>query len=854
MIRQYLSVKEKHRDAILLYRLGDFYEMFFDDAREASKALDLTLTSRNKNSDDAVPLCGIPVVAAQNYISRLLSLGHKVAICEQLEDPKFAKGIVKRDVVKVLTPGVVFDPECLSGKENNFLAAVFPDGGGFGLATCDVSTGSFRLSEFENASFLKDEILRLEPREILLHENLKGEGWVEAIRSSLPSLRLNFLGGWHFDADFSRDFYVKFFQADLPVLGLSGRERLSRAGGVLLAYLAEAKILREGLLVRPEIVETSRFMVLDCAAKKNLELVRTQTEGGFDGSLLWLLDRTETSMGSRLLREWLHHPLLDISAIELRLSAVAELKANPELLGSIRGSLISIPDLPRIINRVVAEEGTARDLISLADSSNVIPSLLEALSGVLSPLLSLLRGGLDPLTDIGEKITGTLVDSPPLPLKEGGLIRDGVMAELDCLRDIERNGKSTISAMEASERASTGISSLKIRYNQVFGYTIEVTHTHREKIPSHYIRRQTLSNVERFITPELKEYEDKVLGAGERGRELEYEIFCRLRGEVASAAERVRKTAEALSTLDALTALADLARERNYSRPRIVGEPILEIRKGRHPVVEVLYREEPFVPNDLSINGTDRRLILITGPNMAGKSTVMRQAALITLMAQIGSFVPAEEAVVGIADRIFTRIGASDFLQKGQSTFMVEMLETAAILHQATPKSLILLDEIGRGTSTFDGVAIAWAVCETIHDKIRARTLFATHYHELTDLSATAEGLKNYQMAVAESGGEIRFLRELREGGTNRSYGVQVASMAGLPRETVARAREILKLLEEKDLAFSSSAKKGGDPQPSLFEPDPRTESLLNEIKNLPLDSLTPLEALNFLARIKQDL
>lgn len=854
MIRQYLSVKEKYRDAILLYRLGDFYEMFFDDAREASKALDLTLTSRNKSDAEAVPLCGIPVVAAQNYISRLLSLGHKVAICEQLEDPKLAKGIVKRDVVRVLTPGVVIDPECLQGKEGNFLAAVFSDGGGFGLATCDVSTGAFRLCEFATESLLKDEILRCEPREILLEERLRSKAWVEEIRGALPTLRFNYQSGWSFDADYGRDYYLRFFQADLPVLGLAGRTILARAGGVLLSYLMEAKILRESLLTRPEIVEPREFMVVDEQARKNLELVRSQSEGKVYGSLFWLIDRSETSMGSRLLKEWLLQPLLDISRIELRLSAVEEFKGNGDLLGKLRRLLDAVSDLPRIINRIVAEEGTARDLVALSDSAAVIPSLDDLLSIATSPLLQELRGALDPWTDMRQKITETLVTEPPLPLKEGGLIRDGVAAELDELRDIERNGKSRISAMEASERASTGIPSLKIRFNQVFGYTIEVTHTHREKIPSHYIRRQTLANVERFITPELKEYEEKVLGAGERGRELEYEIFCRLRGEVAREAERVRKTAAALATLDALASLADLARELNYCRPRVVAEPVLEIGRGRHPVVEVLYREEPFVPNDLTINGSDRRLILITGPNMAGKSTVMRQSALIALMAQIGSFVPAEDATIGIVDRIFTRIGASDYLAKGQSTFMVEMLETASILHQATARSLILLDEIGRGTSTFDGVAIAWAVCETIHDQIRARTLFATHYHELTDLAGSAGGLKNYHMAVAEAGGEIRFLRELKEGGTNRSYGVAVAGMAGLPRETILRAREILKLLEEKDLAFSSSARKGADSQPTLFEPDPRLVALGAEIRSLPLNSLTPLEALNFLARIQNQL
>ncbi|MDO8519671.1 MAG: DNA mismatch repair protein MutS [Deltaproteobacteria bacterium] len=849
-MRQYLSVKEKHRDAILFFRLGDFYEMFFEDAEKASKLLDLTLTSRNKNQEGSVPLCGFPVVASQGYIQKLLSLGHKIAICEQTENPAEAKGIVRREVVSVLTPGLVLDPECLIGKAANHLIALCFAEGRWGIACADVSTGAFKLTELKEAHLMSDEILRLQPREILIDAKTD-EKEIGRLKGSLPQTRFNILSGFAFDPDFGRELYAKAFKADPEGLGLKGFPAASIAGSALLSYLDESKFLKENLLSRPVLYHFSGAMVLDAQAVRNLELLKTLSEEGTHGSLLWLLDEAKTAMGSRLIKEWLLYPLVDSSEIRRRQKGVAEFFTSRALLEETTFGLTSVFDLERIANRILAEKANGRDLVSLAQSLDKIPFIREVLGKAAAPIFAELKVELDPMSPLKELIEKTLVDEPPFELKEGGLIREGFNAELDELREIERGGKSIISSMETKEREATGINSLKIRYNSVFGYYIEITHAHKDKVPAHYIRKQTLTTAERYITPELKEYEDKVLRAGERIRDLEHRLFLQLRQTAVQELGVIKKTAKALATLDALASLAQVAVARRYVLPEIVDEPVLEITRGRHPVIEAVYRDESFIPNDIRLSASDCRLMLITGPNMAGKSTVMRQTALIVLMAQMGGFVPAESAKIGIVDRIFTRIGSADNLQKGQSTFMVEMLETAHILAHATPKSLIILDEVGRGTSTFDGLSIAWALCETLHDSIRARTLFATHYHELTDLAEERAGIKNFHMAISEWNGEIRFLRELKSGGVSRSYGVFVAGMAGLPPATIARAREILKLLENKDLEFSARA-ASPQIQSSLFEE--KNSLIAAELKNLDLNLMSPLDALNWLATAKKQL
>lgn len=851
MMRQYLSVKEKYQDAILFYRLGDFYEMFFDDALKASRLLDLTLTSRNKNQENAVALCGVPAHSALSYINKLISLGEKVAICEQMEDPKTAKGLVKREVVRVFTPGAVLDPDCLEGKTANHLVAIVQDQGRLGLAIADVSTGSFKCFEFDDASKMLDELARLEAREMVIDAAQENSPWVLELKSRFSSVRINALPGWHFDADFGRELFEKYYQTRMEGLGLVGWDLAARAGGALLSYLNDNKLLKEGLLSRPQMEFFSHTLALDDSAKRNLELIKTLAEGKTQGSLLWVLDQAQTAMGSRKIKEWLLFPLLSREGIQARHEAVGELVQQTAFSQALGSLMAGMADLERLINRVLAEIATPRDVKALADSLEKVPCLKETLFPAGARLLKQIQGELGDFYELTARIKSTLVDEPGLSYKDADIIREGVHPTLDELRDIERNGKSTIATLENAERESTGIGSLKIRFNRVFGYYIEITHLHREKIPAHYIRKQTLANAERYITPELKEYEDKVLRSGERIRELESQLFLELRAHIAAQVAPLKQTAQALAHLDALLSLGLVARENRYVCPEIVEEPVLVIVGGRHPVVEKIHFEEPFVPNDVELDARGERILLITGPNMAGKSTVMRQTALICILAQMGSFVPATSARVGIVDRVFTRIGASDHLLKGQSTFMVEMLETAYILNQATNRSLILLDEIGRGTSTFDGLSIAWAVAETLHDQIQARTLFATHYHELTDLADEKKGIRNMQMAVKEWNGQVRFLRQLKPGAINRSYGVAVAASAGLPPPTVRRAREILKILEEKDLAFESQVLRGTH-QPSLFEVgESPVEKKLREVD---INELTPLGALNWVAALKKEL
>ncbi|PIR16731.1 MAG: DNA mismatch repair protein MutS [Deltaproteobacteria bacterium CG11_big_fil_rev_8_21_14_0_20_49_13] len=833
MLKQYWQIKSEIEDkeTILFFRLGDFYEMFFDDARIASELLDITLTSRNKSDANPVPLCGIPYHAAEGYISKLLSSGKKVAICEQVEDPKTAKGIVRREIIKIITPGVLMETDSLVAGENNYLAAINEE---FALAICDVSTGDFRAAALKDVEHLIRELARIEPKEILVPRSLSESQIFLKLKPLLSASMLTVLDDPNFDP------LVK----EVALEGVPS-EAYSSVGAVI-SYLKNTHKRELGHIKSVTAYSVDQHMVVDESTKRNLELTRTMSEASHTGSLSWLLDRTRTAMGGRTLRRWMLYPLLDTIAIDDKLDAVESIKDDFKLFEELKNDLTLIADIERITSRIVIGSANARELVSLKESLKVIPRLKLNLNGAGGLLGSIVKR-LDDCRELLEKIEGVLVAEPPLSVKEGGLIKEGFSKELDELRSLATDGKGFIARLETSEKTRTGISSLKVRYNKVFGYYIEITHTHADKVPENYIRKQTLANAERFITPELKEYEEKVLGAEERIRQLEHELFTGVRTYAAEFAGRLAETADALGRLDALASLAFVANDNRYTRPVVKNDGEIKITGGRHPIIEKLNSTERFVPNDISLNMNDCRMMIITGPNMAGKSTIMRQTALIVLMAQMGSFVPASDASISVVDRIFTRVGASDNLVKGQSTFMVEMREASVILREATDKSLILIDEIGRGTSTYDGVSIAWAVAEYLHDRIKAKTLFATHYHELTDLALTKEGIKNFNVAVKEWNDQIIFLRKLVSGGVNRSYGIEVARLAGLPQEVVTRAKEILLKLEKGEMVLKGEETR----QMGLFEGDSQLQNIL---KGVNLDTLTPIEALNVLHEMKNKL
>ena len=868
MMRQYLEIKDSCQDAILFFRLGDFYEMFFDDAVEASKILEITLTTRNKNDANPIPLCGIPHHSASSYIAKLVESGRKVAICEQVEDPKEAKGVVKREIVRIITPGLVVDEATLGATESNYLAAVIKNDKCWGLAFLDLSTGDFRVTEIEAFAAglsqpLMDELLKIEPRELLFADSFK-EDVVFNELSSLLKASISSVEDHYFNNEEGTGVILEQFKLNsLDGLGCDGMSVGIGAAAAILKYVRDSQGGMAGHIDRLSPYHISSFMLIDSATKRNLELTSTMLEDNKKGSLFHALDFTETAMGGRRLKEWINYPLQDINEINARLDALSDFKQSQSLRREISEALAGVYDLERLNARVSLGRANPRDLLALRNSLLKLPLLRAALKDLPSLLIVDLHDGVDDIPELEKLISLAIEDEAPYTLKDGGVIKDGYNNELDELRTISREGKGYLARLEVKEKERTGISSLKIRYNKIFGYYIEVTKSKLDSVPDDYIRKQTLTNAERFITPELKEYEAKILGADDRISGLEQEIFVSIRSQAAVFTARLRDTAIVIASLDALVSLSEAADRYGYVRPEMDDSDKLIITEGRHPVVERLHPDEPFVPNDTALDCDKQRVIIITGPNMAGKSTYIRQVALIALMAHVGSFVPAEAARIGLVDRIFTRVGASDNLAKGQSTFMVEMNETANILNNASQRSLIILDEIGRGTSTFDGVSIAWAVAEYIHDApgLGARTLFATHYHELTELSLTKEGVKNYNVAVREWNGSIIFLRKIIEGGASRSYGIEVARLAGLPPEVIKRSLEILANLEKGELddegmpkislpkKAGESEHKGG--QMSLFMHP--AEHLLEEIRSIDISGMTPLDALNRLSRLKEE-
>jgi len=841
MMRQYLQIKEKYRDAILFFRLGDFYEMFFEDAHTASKILDIALTSRSKSEDGSVPLCGVPYHAADPYIQKLLDAGHKVAVCEQMEDPALSKGVVKREVVRVITPGTVTAAEALEARTNNFLAAVAIGPHSFGLALADITTGEFRCAEITDEAALCDELGRIQPTELLASSETRLR---ERLCKEYPLI--------HFTAVADRLF------TESASSRLSGRSlglaedycQGVRAASAILAYLEANAAESLKLIGDLEFYKVSNSLVLDEATRANLELISSH-QGDRNGSLLALIDCTRTAMGARRLRRWLLYPLLGLKDIVARHNAVQELVENFSLRQELKTGLEKVQDLERLAGRVVSGSALPKDLIAIKDTLSAVNEIRRQLEGFCAELLTWLHGQLPEISEVAALIERAIVDDPPFSPKQGGFIRAGFDPELDEIRDMRFHAKEWIRRFEASERQRTAIASLKVRYNRVFGYYIEVTNSHLRSVPQDYLRKQTLANGERFITPELKEYEAKVLNSETLIEKLESALLDRVRERIAAFYPSLKSVSDALAVLDALLSLAEVAEARHFIRPEIDTGVGLSIREGRHPVVEAAVGRGAFVPNDCFMDPDRSQIMLLTGPNMAGKSTYMRQIALIVILAQMGSFVPCAEARIGVVDRVFTRIGASDSLARGESTFMVEMKETANILHHATERSLILLDEVGRGTSTFDGISIAWAVAEALHDmEWRPRTLFATHYHELTDLVQTKERIRNYNFAVKEWRGDIIFLRSLAEGASSHSYGIHVARLAGLPTAVIERAKEILARLEGSQVKLETAG-SDASAQMALFGlPDDRLRKRLGALET---SNMTPIEALNILHQLSEE-
>ena len=872
MMQKYLETKEQYKDCILFYRLGDFYEMFFEDAVLVSKELEITLTGKDCGLEERAPMCGIPYHAVDTYLSRLVEKGYKVAIGEQVEDPKTAKGLVKREVVRVVTPGTNLNTAALDETKNNYLMCITYMDDSFGIAITDITTGDFLVTEVENTRTLVDEINKFVPTEIVVNSAFYLTGIdVEDLKNRL-SICVFTLDSWYFDEDLCKTTLKEHFKVmDLSGLGINDYASGTIAAGALFKYLLETQKTTLSHIISVTPYSTGKYMLIDTSSRRNLELTETLREKQKRGSLLWVLDKTKTAMGARMLRQFIEQPLIDKKQITERQDAIEELNSELITRDEIREYLNPIYDLERLISKISYKSANPRDLIAFRNSLSMLPHIKRQMASYRTPLLAGLYEELDELEDIHTLINDSIMEEPPLVIREGGIIKEGFNEEIDRLRSAKTEGKTWLAQLEQKEKDRTGIKSLKIKYNKVFGYYIEVTNSFKDMVPENYIRKQTLANAERYITDELKNLEDIILGAEEKLSGIEYDKFCLIRDTIAEEVVRIKNTAKVIAALDAFASMAFVAERNNYIKPKMNEKGIIDIKNGRHPVVEKMMSGSMFVENDTYLDKQNNRISIITGPNMAGKSTYMRQTALIVLMAQIGSFVPAQSANIGICDRIFTRVGASDDLASGQSTFMVEMTEVANILRNATSDSLLILDEIGRGTSTFDGLSIAWAVVEHISNTrlLGAKTLFATHYHELTELEGTLSGVNNYCIAVKEQGEDIVFLRKIIKGGADKSYGIQVAKLAGIPETVILRAKEIAQELSNADISARAKEIAGSlEPaaknknfrandldavQMSLFD-TVKDDDILEELKNMDVTNMTPIDALNTLYKLQNKL
>lgn len=862
MMQRYLETKEEYKDCILFYRLGDFYEMFFDDAILVARELEITLTGKDCGQAERAPMAGVPHHAAEMYIAKLVNKGYKVAICEQLEDPKNTKGIVKRGVIRVVTPGTVVESNMLEERKNNYIMSIFKTGIYFGISVCDISTGEFYSAEIKdnhNFPMLLDEIARYTPSELVVNSMMADcTEEIEKIKERFENIYIT-------------TFHDKFFVNEVENLELrfsivnnkgqkieNFQEKTLAISSIhaLVEYIEQTQKTTLDHINKIVVYQLSRYMALDINARRNLEITEKLRDKSKKGTLLWVLDKTSTSMGGRALRRWLNDPLVDVLEINRRLDAVKELKNDVMLRGDVVDNLKKVYDIERLAGKMAYGNANARDMVTLKNSLLKLPEVKKSLTNCKTDLLKDLAENLDELQDIYQLIDGAIIDEPPMTIKDGGIIKLGYDEEIDTLKTAQTEGKNWLVQLELEEREKTGIKNLKIGFNKVFGYFIEVTKSYLSQVPDRFVRKQTLTNAERYITEELKNLENQILGAEERVVSLEYDAFVKIRDEIARNVKRLQKTSEVISSLDVLTSFAEVAEDMNYCMPEVNSSGTIDIKNGRHPVIEKILGAGTFVENDTYLDKQDNRLSIITGPNMAGKSTYMRQVALITLMAQVGSFVPAEVAKIGVVDKIFTRVGASDDLSMGQSTFMVEMMEVATILKEATNNSLVILDEIGRGTSTYDGLSIAWAVAEFISNKEKcgAKTLFATHYHELTELEDKLEGIKNYSIAVKEKGEDIIFLRKIVRGGTDESYGIHVARLAGVPKMVTQKADEILRSLERKNILTGQKQekedKKQVEGQFDLY--NYKLAEIAHEVDKVNLNELTPIDALNTLVRIKE--
>lgn len=871
MMVHYCQTKCAYKDSILFYRLGDFYEMFFEDAKTVSRELELTLTGKDCGLSERAPMCGIPYHAAETYINRLIDKGYKVAICEQVEDPKTAKGIVKREVTRVVTPGTNLNMQELDEGKNNYLMAIVCVEDHFGVSTADITTGDCYVTEIDEERKLWDEINKFLPAEIICNDAFLVSGVdVDDLRNRLH-ISVFALESWYFGDDLCKQTLLEHFKiSSLEGLGLADYDSGVIAAGSLFRYLLDTQKNTMEHMNKIIPYTTDRYMVIDSSSRRNLELVETLREKQKRGSLLWVLDKTKTAMGARMLRSFVEQPLIDADAINERLDAVTELNMQAMLREEIREYLNPVYDLERLVSRISYRSANPRDLLAFKMSLEMIPHIKNLLANFTSPLLVRINEQMDGLEDLYTLLEASITEDPPLAVKEGGIIREGYNEQVDTYRNSKTQGKSWLAQLEAEEKEKTGIRNLKIKYNKVFGYYLEVTNSFKNLVPEYYTRKQTLTNAERYITPKLKELEDMILGAEDKLFALEYDLFCQVREELAAQIPRIQETAKAIAQLDVYASLSVVAQRNNYVRPTVNTKGVIDIKNGRHPVVEKMINNDMFIANDTYLDNGSKRVSVITGPNMAGKSTYMRQTALIVLMAQIGSFVPAEKAKIGVVDRIFTRVGASDDLASGQSTFMVEMTEVANILRNATAKSLLILDEIGRGTSTFDGLSIAWAVIEHISNTklLGAKTLFATHYHELTELEGKIPGVNNYCIAVKERGDDIVFLRKIVKGGADKSYGIQVAKLAGVPDSVLDRAKELVDELVHTDITstFKDLAENSRKTKPkavhydevdleqiSLFD-TVQDQDIIEELKNLDITMLTPMDAMNTLYRLQNKL